>query len=97
MQDKINFADASHSTYAEDQWVTDGQFHYTYNRVRGLWKGARNQEGKWVGATKVNPNLAGMKELSLLVHQGRLLIRHADYPDMPFMEYDPEILEPLTE
>ena len=38
-----------------------------------------------------------MNELSLLVHQGRLLIRHADRPNVPFEEYDPEILEPLTE
>ena len=38
-----------------------------------------------------------MNELSLLVHQGRLLIRHADSPNVPFEEYDPEILEPLTE
>ena len=96
MQDKIDFADYGHATNANDEWCTNGHFHYNYSEVRGLWKGARNHEGKWIGAAKVNPSTE-KKEVSLLMHQGRLLIRHAAWPDMPFQEYDPEILEPLAE
>ena len=96
MQDKIDFSDFSHATNTDDEWFTDGQYHYNYSGQRGLWKGARNHEGKWIGASKVNPNTE-KKEVSLLVHQGRLFVRHADWPDMPFQEYDPEILEPLAD
>jgi hypothetical protein len=67
--------------YNWDSIVADEKHYYLYNETRGLSKAIKGRRGVLKKVVMENESLKGMQSVSMLMHQGKLLIRHAGLKD----------------
>jgi hypothetical protein len=64
-----------------DSIVADEKHFYIYNETRGLCKAIKGRRGVLKRVVQENKEVKGMESVSMVLHQGRLLIRHAGLKD----------------
>ena len=80
---------------SHDAFATDDYFYYYYNEDRGLTKIKREKSGNWQKIEKVNEACKGWKCVSMILHRGKLLVRHSGIKNQLFIEVDRESLQPV--
>ena len=55
----------------------NGDFYFTYCDERGLTKAVRNKETRKWEFSKINDRVKELKNVNLVVHQGKLFMRHS--------------------
>jgi hypothetical protein len=64
-----------------DSIVADEKHFYIYNETRGLCKAIKGRRGVLKRVVQENKEVKGMESVSMVLHQSKLLIRHAGLKD----------------
>lgn len=80
-----------------DAFTADKDFFYNYSELRGLTRAVKGPLGNWKQIDKINEECKGLKGVSMVIHEGKLLVRHEGIKDHPFVIYDKDTLKPLDE
>ena len=78
-----------------DAFAADKDYFYNYSELRGLTRASKGPLGNWKEIDAINSDCKGLKCVSMVIHQGKLLIRHEGQNDQPFVEYDKCTLMPV--
>ena len=81
-------------TMSYDAFTSDKNFFYNYSAVRGLSRAVKGGVGQWKSVDVINTECKGLKGVSMVIHNGMLLVRHADLKDAPFVAYNKDTLKP---
>ena len=76
-----------------DAFAADKDSFYCYSEVRGLARAIKGPQGQWKKVVACNRELLGLQSVSLVLHKGMLLMRHAGVKDAPFIRIDKESLK----
>ena len=83
VQSRVSFSSGSDRAHDHDQITTDGEKWFIYCDERGLTRGSKNQDSQeWSCEHQTDDH--SFKEMTMLCHNGNLLIRHRDAPNVPF-------------
>ena len=82
-------------TLSYDAFAADKDYFYNYSALRGLTRAIKGPLGNWKHVDKINEELKGLKSVSMVVHDGKLLVRHEGLTDTPFVIFDKETLKPV--
>ena len=79
LNQNIDFGDSdwSQMSMSHDAWACDATSIYNYNDARGLVRASMDKQGKWERVTRTNRTILGLKSVSLVCVDGRLLMRHS--------------------
>ena len=81
-------------TMSYDAFATDKDFFYNYSELRGITRAIKGRNGNWKSISAVNSDLKGLKGVSMVIHDGKLLLRHSGLTDEPFIILDKDTLKP---
>ena len=99
LKDKVALLDSedlsTQMVLSYDAFAADKDYFYSYSEYRGLTKACKGPLGNWKAVVAVNSACKGLKCVSMVVHQGKLLVRHDGVRDVPFVEYDKDTLQPV--
>ena len=78
-----------------DAFASEKDYFYNYSELRGLSRAVKGPMGNWKRIDAINSELKGLKGVSMVIHNEKLLVRHRDLPnDTPFVVFDKETLKP---
>lgn len=78
-----------------DAFAADKDFFYNYSELRGLTRAVKGPLGNWKNVDAINTECKGLKGVSMVMHNGKLLVRHDGIKDVPFAVYDKQTLKPV--
>ena len=82
-------------TLSYDAFAADADHFFNYSELRGLSRASKGPLGNWKKVEAINTECKGLKGVSMVVHNGKLLVRHSGIKDQPFVEYDKDTLKPV--
>ena len=82
-------------TLTYDAFAEDKNFFYNYSELRGLSRAIKGRSGNWKKVDLVNEDCKGLKGVSMVIHDDKLLVRHDGVKDQPFVLYDKNTLKPV--
>lgn len=103
LKDRVFYLDESledistQMTLSHDAFTAEKDYFYNYSELRGFTRALRGPSGEWKKVVKVNDECKGLKCVSMVIHKGDLLVRHAGLEGQPFVCYDKETLRPKTD
>ena len=81
-------------TMSYDAFTADKDFFYNYSELRGLTRAVKGSAGQWKRIDAINADCKGLKGVSMVMHDGKLLVRHSGLKDEPFTIFDKNTLKP---
>ena len=83
-------------TMSYDAFTADKDFFYNYSELRGLTRAVKGKAGQWKRIDAINADCTGLKGVSMVMHDGKLLVRHSGLKDAPFIIFDKDTLKPAV-
>lgn len=97
IQSRVDHNNGSDRAQEWDQAATDGTKWYIYSDTRGISRGAKGPKtGTWTSESVYTDDKC-WNEMTMLCHDGCLLVRHSDAADVPFQVFSKETLKPSDE
>lgn len=82
-------------TMTYDAFAEDKDYIYNYNEFRGMTRATKSRTESWKEVDVLNADCKGLKCVSMVIHDGKLLVRHASLKDEPFVEFDKATMKPV--
>lgn len=95
-QGAIRYSSGGDESTMEDKYCTDGTHWFMHSTRRGFSKGTKSADTHEWECLEVKSDVK-YTNLSLICIGGKLLCRHLNVPDQPFVELDKETLKPTEE
>ena len=96
LKDKVAYLDTddltTQITLSYDAFAADKNFFYNYSELRGLTRAEKGPLGNWRRVDAIKTDCKGLRGVSMVVHDGKLLVRHSGIKDQPFIIYDKDTL-----
>ena len=80
-------------TMSYDAFASDKDCFYNYSELRGLTRALKGPQGNWKKVLAIKEDCKGLKGVSMVIHDGKLLLRHSGAPDQPFLLFDTDTLK----
>ena len=75
-----------------DAFTADKNYFYSYSELRGFTRALKGPLGNWKQIDAIKEDCKGLKGVSMVIHNDKLLVRHDGVKDQPFVEYDKQTL-----
>ena len=96
LKDKVAYLDSedltTQITLSYDAFAADKNSFYNYSELRGLTRAEKGPLGNWRRVDSINTDCKGLRGVSMVVHDGKLLVRHSGIKDQPFIIFDKDTL-----
>lgn len=84
-------------TLTTDAFAEDKDYIYNYNEFRGMTRATKSRTESWKEVEVINEDCKGLKCVSMVIHDGKLLVRHDGLKDEPFVVFDKTTMKPVEQ